>query len=91
MRRFLLMAIVAGAIGVLSSLAMSAGAKVPENCTKSGPTVTCTTTSTTGPGKNQGGVGSTTESTTTAQGNVNNKETTTTSSTCNPPKSNGVC
>jgi hypothetical protein len=91
MRKFLLLAIVAAAIGVLAALSLSAGAKIPDNCTKTGPTVTCTTTSTTGPGKNQGGVGSTTESTTTAQGNVNNKDRTTTTTECNPPQSNGVC
>lgn len=91
MKKILLAALVAAAVGVLAAMALSVGAKVPSGCTKTGSTVTCVTTTTTGPGKNQGGVGSTVTTTTTAQGNVNNKSTSTTSSTCRPPQSKGVC
>ena len=44
-------------------------APLPDNCTKTQGTVTCTTTE--GPGKNQGGVGTT--ETTETQGNTTNK------------------
>ena len=44
-------------------------APLPDNCTKSQGTVTCTTTE--GPGKNQGGVGTT--ETVETQGNTKNK------------------
>ena len=72
-----------------SSLSASAG-PLPDNCTKTQGTVTCTTFD--GPGKNQGGVGST--STDETQGNTKNTspEPQDLSSGCtsNPPKSQGA-
>jgi hypothetical protein len=52
------------------SMTAAVAAPLPDNCTKTQGTVTCTTFE--GPGKNQGGVGST-ESTET-QGNTENKK-----------------
>lgn len=71
--------------------AMSASAApLPDNCTKTQGTVTCTTFD--GPGKNQGGVGST--STDETQGNTKNTSPAPQDldSTCssNPPKSQGA-
>ncbi len=64
---------------------------LPDNCERVQGTVTCTTT--TAPGKNQGGVGSTEETQT--QGNTKNKspeEQQGLEDTCtvNPPKSQGA-
>jgi hypothetical protein len=61
-------AVCAVAVG-LTIPAGAGAAPLPDNCTKEQGTVTCTTTE--GPGKNQGGVG-TTESVET-QGNTKNK------------------
>jgi hypothetical protein len=63
---------------------------LPDNCTKEQGTVTCTTTE--GPGKNQGGVGST--ETTETQGNTTNKSPEEQQGledecTVNPPNSQG--
>jgi hypothetical protein len=62
----LLFAIVVSALAIPAT---SVGAPLPDNCTKEQGTVTCTTTE--GPGKNQGGVGTT--ETTETQGNTTNK------------------
>ena len=76
-----------GAALMLSPFAAPAShaGQLPDNCTKLQGTITCTTTL--GPGKNQGGVGTTL--TTTSQGNTTNKALTL--STCSPPQSSGVC
>jgi hypothetical protein len=62
---------------------------LPDNCTKEQGQVTCSTFE--GPGKNQGGVGTTT--TTETQGNTSNTspapQDLDQSQTCNPPSSNG--
>ena len=68
----------------------AAAAPLPDNCTMDQGTVTCETT--TGPGKNQGGVGST--ETTETQGNTTNKspaESQDLQDDCevSPPKSQG--
>jgi hypothetical protein len=60
-----LAALFAMSVAVPAALA----APLPDNCTKEQGTVTCTTTE--GPGKNQGGVGTT--ETTETQGNTKNK------------------
>ena len=68
-------------------LALSApvalAAPLPDNCTKDKGTVTCTE----GPGKNQGGVGTSDET----QGNTTNKKPAPQDLTCekNPPKAQG--
>ena len=80
------------AVGGLLALPVAAGAaSLPDGCTKTQGTVTCTTFD--GPGKNQGGVGETT--TTETQGNTSNKSPAESqdledSQSCKPPKSNGA-
>lgn len=74
---------------LLSSLLVGTAqaAPLPDNCTKDKGTVTCTTFD--GPGKNQGGVGTTTEAET--QGNTTNTspdpQELETTEKCKPPKS----
>lgn len=71
MKRKILFVLMAGAF-VASALvipAASLSAPLPDNCTREQGTVTCTETQ--GPGKNQGGVGTT--ETTETQGNTKNK------------------
>jgi hypothetical protein len=86
MKRLILagLAVVAGAV----IAAPAQAAPLPDNCTKVQGTVTCTTTD--GPGKNQGGVGTVTETET--QGNTTNKSPEESqdledSETCRPPSS----
>lgn len=80
------------AVGGLLALPVAAGAApLPDNCTKTQGTVTCTTFD--GPGNNQAGVGETT--TTETQGNTSNKSPEESqdlqdTQTCKPPKSNGA-
>ena len=80
MKKLLLIASVSAALAVP---AVSAGAPLPSNCTKEKGTVTCTE----GPGKNQGGVGTTDET----QGNTSNKNPAPQNLECtkNPPKAQG--
>jgi hypothetical protein len=71
--------------------ATAQAAPLPDNCERVQGTVTCTTFE--GPGKNQGGVGSTEETET--QGNTTNKspedqQGLQDSCTTNPPKSKGA-
>ncbi len=66
MRKLLLAAM---AVAALAIPAASQGAPLPDNCERVQGTVTCTTTE--GPGKNQGGVGTT--ETVETQGNTKNK------------------
>ena len=61
--------LVSAALLVLALAAPAFAAPLPSNCTKDMGTVTCTTNE--GPGKNQGGVGTT--ETTETQGNTKNK------------------
>ncbi len=72
------------------SMASATAASLPENCTKTQGTVTCSTFE--GPGKNQGGVGST--ATTETQGNTTNKspapQDLQDQCATNPPKSQGA-
>lgn len=80
-RRLLLVGLVCGA---LIAPAVSPAAPLPDNCTKTQGTVTCTE----GPGKNQGGVGTVDET----QGNTTNKspeESQDLDCTKKPPKSQG--
>ena len=89
--RFKRAAVLCGLVSALALIpvASSGAAPLPDNCTKEKGTVVCTTFD--GPGKNQGGVGTTTETTT--QGNTSNfspePQGTGTDSSCNPPSSNG--
>ena len=80
MKRIILMLTVAALlVAAMTVSAVSAfAAPLPSNCTKQQGTVTCTS----GPGKNQGGVGTTT----TSQGNTTNKQ----QSTCRPANA-GFC
>lgn len=75
---------------VAGSAMSASAAPLPDNCTKTQGTVTCTTFD--GPGKNQAGVGSTSVDET--QGNTKNTspEPQDLDSTCssNPPKSQGA-
>ena len=65
-----IMMLVLAALFAMSVMVPAAlAAPLPDNCTKTQGTVTCTTTE--GPGKNQGGVGTT--ETTETQGNTSNK------------------
>jgi hypothetical protein len=66
MKVIILLALIVGALAIPAT---SVGAPLPDNCQKDQGTVTCTTTE--GPGKNQGGVG--TVETTETQGNTSNK------------------
>ena len=61
--------LVSAALLVLALAAPAFAAPLPSNCERVQGTVTCTTTE--GPGKNQGGVGTT--ETTETQGNTKNK------------------
>ena len=80
------------AVGCLLAFPVAAGAgQLPDGCTKTQGTVTCTTFD--GPGKNQGGVGETTVTET--QGNTSNKspeeqQDLDDSKSCKPPKSQGA-
>jgi hypothetical protein len=67
----------------LIPVASSGAAPLPDNCTKDQGTVSCTE----GPGRNQGGVGTTTET----QGNTTNTspEPQDLGTSCNPPSSQG--
>jgi hypothetical protein len=80
MRKLLVVAALCAALAVP---AVSAGAPLPSNCTKVKGTVTCTE----GPGKNQGGVGTSDET----QGNTSNKNPAPQELECtkNPPKAQG--
>ena len=76
------------AVGATAVGAMAIAAPLPDNCYRDHGTVTCTE----GPGKNQGGVGTT--ETTETQGNTTNKspeEQQNLEDTCNkkPPSSQG--
>jgi hypothetical protein len=73
-----------GALLATAAVPASA-APLPDNCTKVQGEVRCFD----GPGKNQGGVGTTTET----QGNTSNTspEPQDLGSTCRPPQSEGVC
>lgn len=89
MRKLLLTA--ATTVLFVGGSAMSASAgPLPDNCTKTHGTVTCTTFD--GPGKNQGGVGST--STDETQGNTTNTspdpQDLSSDCTYSPPKSQGA-
>lgn len=68
MRKFLATAAFAGLL-IGGSAGAASAAPLPDNCTKTQGTVTCSTFE--GPGNNQGGVGSTTTAET--QGNTSNK------------------
>jgi hypothetical protein len=77
-------------VGCVLAFPVAAGAgQLPDNCTKTQGTITCTTFD--GPGNNQGGVGETT--TTETQGNTSNKspkpQDLQDTDSCNPPKSQG--
>ena len=80
MKRVLLVAALSAALAVPAA---SISAPLPENCTRTQGTVTCTE----GPGKNQGGVGTTDET----QGNTTNKNPEPQDLECtkNPPKAQG--
>ena len=70
---------------------MSSAAPLPDNCTKTQGTVTCTTFE--GPGNNQAGVGTTTSEET--QGNTTNtspeeQQDLEDTQSCSPPKSQGA-
>ncbi len=85
MKRIIMMLTVA-ALMVTALTITAAGAfaaPLPENCTKEQGTVTCTE----GPGKNQGGVGTSDET----QGNTTNKNPEPQDLECekNPPKAQG--
>lgn len=69
MRRLIVSGALAVAIFVVSAAPIASAAPLPDNCTRVQGTVTCTET--TGPGKNQGGVGTT--ETTETKGNTSNK------------------
>ena len=83
-RMMMMVALAAFLVAALSVSALSAfAAPLPDNCTKTQGTVTCTE----GPGKNQGGVGTADET----QGNTTNKKPAPQDLTCekNPPKAQG--
>ena len=75
--------LVAVALLVVALAAPAFAAPLPDNCTRDQGTVTCTE----GPGKNQGGVGTTDET----QGNTTNKKPAPQDLECekNPPKAQG--
>jgi hypothetical protein len=75
--------LVAVALLVVALAAPAFAAPLPDNCTRTQGTVTCTE----GPGKNQGGVGTADET----QGNTTNKKPAPQELTCekNPPKAQG--
>ena len=85
-KRFIAIAVVPACFATVSFVGVSAAgaAPLPDNCTKDKGTVTCTE----GPGKNQGGVGTSTET----QGNTTNTspEPQDLTTSCNPPKSQGL-
>jgi hypothetical protein len=88
--RRITMLVAAALLALALSAPVAFAAPLPDNCTKDQGTVTCTTTE--GPGKNQGGVGTT--ETTETQGNTTNKspeEQQNLEDTCNkkPPSSQG--
>ena len=77
--------LVAVALLVVALAAPAFAAPLPSNCERVQGEVTCTTTE--GPGKNQGGVGTADET----QGNTTNKKPAPQELTCekNPPKAQG--
>jgi hypothetical protein len=81
MKKFAATVVLALCLGGISAPAMAA--PLPDNCTKTNGTVTCTE----GPGNNQAGVGTSTET----QGNTTNTspEPQDLSTTQNPPKAQG--
>ena len=84
MRRRITMMIVAAMLAMALVAPAALAAPLPDNCTRDQGTVTCSE----GPGKNQGGVGTTDET----QGNTKNKAPATQQDlTCekNPPKAQG--
>jgi len=90
MRRIVHALVLLAALAVMSTglVGTASAGQLPSNCTKDKGTVTCTTFE--GPGKNQGGVGTTTETET--QGNTTNKspeepQDLDDTETCRPPKS----
>ena len=91
MRRTLVTLSMAGLL-FAGSVGSAFAGPLPDGCTKEQGTVTCTTFD--GPGKNQGGVGSTTTNET--QGNTTNKspeesqDLSGPSCSTNPPKSQGA-
>lgn len=89
MRKTLLTLMLSGFL-LGGSMTSAIAGPLPENCTKDKGTVTCSTFE--GPGKNQGGVGST--ETTETQGNTTNKspapQDLQDECTTNPPKSQGA-
>jgi hypothetical protein len=82
MRKLLIIATLASALTLVGAPIASAGS-LPDNCTKTQGTVTCTE----GPGQNQGGVGTSDET----QGNTTNKSPEPQSLDCTkkPPKAQG--
>ena len=78
------------AAGLMTVPFGSTAAPLPDNCTKTQGTVTCTTFE--GPGNNQAGVGTTTDTQT--QGNTENfspaPQEPGTETSCKPPKSQGA-
>jgi hypothetical protein len=89
MRRSIFVLLASGVM-VMGSTSVAGAGPLPDNCTKDKGTVTCTTFD--GPGKNQGGVGTTSIDET--QGNTSNTSPTPqeldSSSSCNPPTSQGA-
>ena len=88
--RKLLATIALTALFVGGSALSASAAPLPDNCTRTQGTVTCTTFD--GPGKNQGGVGSTSKDETQGNTSNTNPEPQDLSSSCtfNPPKSQGA-
>ena len=82
-RRISVLVVAMLAVAMLTASAIASAAPLPDNCTKDKGTVTCTE----GPGKNQGGVGTSDET----QGNTTNKNPAPQDLTCtkNPPKAQG--
>lgn len=82
MRKLLITAALTSVLTLVGAPAATA-APLPDNCTKTQGTVTCTE----GPGKNQGGVGTSDET----QGNTKNKNPEPQDLECekNPPKAQG--
>jgi hypothetical protein len=83
MIRRITMLVAAALLALALSAPVALAAPLPDNCTKDQGTVTCTE----GPGKNQGGVGTSDET----QGNTTNKNPEPQDLECtkNPPKAQG--
>jgi hypothetical protein len=84
-------ALVVAALFMMALAVPAFAAPLPDNCTKTQGTVTCTTFE--GPGKNQAGVGETTNTET--QGNTKNKspedqQDLEDTQSCKPPNSQGA-